>query len=281
MTGRHTTPQYHCMTRLNRLYRPRTAGAFLLLLAFSSSIPTAGSGSEASRYGGAYLSAADDTLSLPGEVFVLTAEEMARFDINTIEDIIEHLPGVSILQDGPPGSETRFSVDGRTVKGMTLLVNGVPYNDPYNEDPLARFLTLSRVRWVEVIYSSSPSLTGRAESGGVINIVIEEGGRKPPVAAGDFTWGANGRKARRAWFSSPDAFINGTIAYDEYMQDFFESIVADPAALVGEYNSRSVLLDLTMKGKAGDRVLVRSEDIRGYVQRYEELAILSRLPVSA
>lgn len=257
MTGRHAAPQYHCMTRLKRLYRPRIAGAFLLLLAFASSIPVAGSGSEASRYGGAYLSAAADTLSLPGEVFVLTAEEMARFDINTIEDIIEHLPGVSILQDGPPGSETRFSVDGRTVKGMTLLVNGVPYNDPYNEDPLARFLTLSRVRWVEVIYSSSPSLTGRAESGGVINIVIEEGGRKPPVAAGDFTWGANGRKARRAWFSSPDAFINGTIAYDEYMQDFFESIVADPAALVGEYNSRSVLLDLTMKGKAGDRVLVR------------------------
>jgi hypothetical protein len=257
LTGGHAAPQYHYMTRLMDLVRPRIAGAFLLLLVVTASFPATGSGSEASRYAGAYLSAAGDTLALPGEVFVITAEELAQFDINTIEDIIEQLPGVNVLQDGPPGSRTSYTIDGRTIKGMSLLVNGVPYNDPYKEDPLARFLTLSRVRWVEVIYSSSPSLTGRAASGGVINIVLEEGGREPPFAAGDFTWGANGRKSRKAWFSSPDAFINGTITYDEYMQDFFESVVEDPTALVGEYNSRSVMLDMTLRGKAGDRVLVR------------------------
>ncbi len=257
MTGGHAAPQYHYMTRMKDLVRPRIAGSFLLLLAFIAFFPASGSGRNASRYGGAYLSAAGDTLALPGEVFVITAKELARFDICTIEDIIEHLPGVNILQDGPPGSRALYTVDGRTVRGMSLLVNGVPYNDPYNEDPLARFLTLSRVRWVEVIYSCSPSLTGRAASAGVINIVLEEGGRKPPFAAGDFTWGANGRKSRKAWFSSPDAFINGTITYDEYMQDFFETLVDDPTALVGEYNSRSVMLDLTLRGKAGDRVLVR------------------------
>jgi hypothetical protein len=218
-----------------------------------------------SLYAGSYFSAAEDTLALPGEIFVVTADELARFDINTIEDIIEHLPGTAILQDGPPGSKTVYSVDGRTVKGVTLLVNGVPYNDPYNEDPLARFLTLSRVRWVEVIYSSSPTMTGRASSGGVINIVVEEGGRQPPAAAGDFTWGANARKSRKAWFSSPDAFINGSITYDEYIQDHFESIVDEPSALVGKYNSRSVMLDLTLRGKAGDRVLVR---LRTYEDSY-------------
>ena len=245
------------MTRLNDLLRPSTAGSLLLLLVFAALFSASASGSEASRYAGAYLSAAGDTLALPGEVFVMTAEELARFDINTIEDIIEHLPGVGILQDGPPGSRTLYTVDGRTVGGMTLLVNGVPYSDPYNEDPLARFITLSRLRRVEVIYSCSPSLTGRAASGSVINIVVEEGGREPPFAAGDFTWGANGRKSRKAWFSSPDAFINGTITYDEYMQDFFELVVEDETALVGEYNSRSVMLDLTLRGQGGDRVLVR------------------------
>jgi len=228
-----------------------------MALSLLAARPASGTGFEKSRYGGAFSSAAGDTLALPGEVFVITAEELARFDINTIEDIIAHLPGVSLMQNGPPGSRTLFSVDGRTVSGMTLLVNGVPWSDPYNEDPLARFLTLSRVRRVEVIYSSSPSLTGRASSGGVINIVIEEGGRKPPFAAGDFTWGGNGRKSRKAWFSSPDAFINGTIAYDEYMQDYFEPVADDQNALVGLYNSRSVLLDLTMRGKASDRVLLR------------------------
>jgi outer membrane receptor protein involved in Fe transport len=237
---------------------PVTAAAALLIAtAFMAAISLGECGAEASLYAGSYLSAASDTLALPGEVFVVTAEELARFDINSIADIIEHLPGVNVLQDGPPGSKTLYTIDGRTVKGMTLLVNGVPYSDPYNEDPLARFLTLSRVRRVEVIYSSSPTLTGRASSGGVINVVVEEGGRRPPVTAGDFSWGGNGRKARRAWFSSPDAFINGTITYDEYMQDYMESVVEEPSTLVGKYSSRSVMLDLTMRGEADDRVLVR------------------------
>ncbi len=257
MTGGRTAPQYPSMIRLTNLLPVTAVGILLILTAVIAAVSAAECRGEASRYGGAYLSAAGDTLALPGEVFVVTAEELARFDINTIEDIIEHLPGVGVLQNGPPGSRTLYTVNGRTVRGMTLLVNGVPYNDPYNEDPLARFLTLSRVRRVEVIYSSSPSLTGRAASGGVINIIVEEGGRKPPISAGDFIWGGKGRKCRKAWFSSPDAFINGTITYDEYMQDYLQSVVDEPSALVGQYNSRSVMLELTLRGKAGDRVLVR------------------------
>jgi hypothetical protein len=235
-----------------------------------SSLPIPAAGTGASRYGGAYLSAAGDTLALPGEVFVLTADELARFDINTIEDIIEHIPGASVLQDGPPGSRTLYSIDGRTVKGLTLLVNGVPFTEPYSGDPLGRFLTLSRLLRVEVIYSSSPSLTGRAESGAMINFVVEEGGRKPPYTAGDFTWGANQRKSRRAWFSTPDAFINGTITYDEYLQDHFDQVLTDDlSALIGKYNSRSVMLDLTVRGREKGRVLVR---LRRFEDSYEGTA---------
>ncbi len=251
------------MVQLEHPPRPRIAGFPLLLLAAAVFLAAPKTGARASIFGGAYRSAAGDTLAMPGEVFVLTAGELASLDINTIEDIIDFLPGVYILQDGPPGSATLFSVDGRTFGGLTLLVNGLPYDDPYDEDPLARFLTLSRVRRVEVIYSSSPTLTGRAESAGVINIVVEEGGRKPPFAAGDFTWGANGRKSRKAWFSTPDAFINGTITYDDYMQESMELVVDDPAALVGEYDSRSVSMELTLKGRSAGRMLAR-------LRRYED-----------
>jgi outer membrane receptor protein involved in Fe transport len=204
-----------------------------------------------------FTSASADSLALPGEVFVLTAEDLARLDINTIEDIIALLPGVSLWQDGPPGSRTAFSVDGRSWKGVTLLVNGVPCVEPYSGDPLARFLSLSRLRRVEVIYSASPALTGRAAAASVINIVVEEGGRKPPVAAGDFTWGKGGRKSRKAWFSTPDAFLTGTIAYDEYLQDYSESVAERPSALVGLYHGRTVLLDLAMQGESDHRLLLR------------------------
>jgi hypothetical protein len=263
---------------------PIRAGAAVILsvaaIVFSRA-PAARCGAGISRFAGAYLSASDDSLAMPGEVFVLTAEELTRLDINTIEDLVRLLPGVSIVQEGPPGSRTRYSVDGRTLKGISLLVNGIPYTDPYNGDPLARFITLSRLRRVEVIYSSSPSLTGRASSGSVINIVIEEGGREPPVAAGDFTWGGHGRKSRKAWFSSPDAFITVTIAYDEYLQDYFESVVEVPSALTGKGGSRTLLLDLTLKGASDDRVLVRLrtfEDAYTGTRNWPELRDPSRPP---
>jgi hypothetical protein len=245
---------------MTRLFIPRpflSGGAALAVVCLVMLLPLSVSRAAASRYGGAYLSAAGDTLALPGEVFVLTAAELARYDINTIGDIIEHIPGVTLLQNGPPGSRTLYSIEGRTVQGVTLLVNGVPFTDPYNGDPLARFLTLSRLVRVEVIYSGSSALTGRAASSAVINFVIEEGGRKPPFAAGDFTWGGNGRKSRRAWFSTPDAFINGTVTYDEYLQQHFEPVVDEPTALVGKYDSRSVTLDLTLRGREKGRVLIR------------------------
>ncbi|MDD3641927.1 MAG: TonB-dependent receptor [Candidatus Krumholzibacteria bacterium] len=227
------------------------------------------SAAEAALLDTPFHSAADDSLALPGEVFVLTAAELARLDINSLEDLVAILPGLSMWQEGPPGSRAAFSVDGRSWKGITLLVNGVPQSDPYSGDPLARFLTLSRLRQVEVIRSASPSLTGRASGASVVNIVMEEGGRTPPVAAGDFSWGGNGRATRRAWFSTPDAFLTGTIAYDEYLQDYFESLDERPSALIGEYHGRTVLVDLALRGESDHRALLR-------IRRFEDASTGTR-----
>lgn len=234
--------------------------AFTALVVFGSVAgPVNASASLATPYG----SASEDSLAMPGEVFVLTAADLVRLDINTIEDLVPLLPGVSLWQEGPPGSRSAFSVDGRTWKGITLLVNGAPYGEPYRGDPLARFLSLSRLRRVEVIYSASPALTGRAGMASVINIVLEEGGRTPPVAQGAFSWGRNGRAARRVWFSTPDAYLTGTIAYDEYLQDYFNPLQSRPTALIGEYWGRTVLLDLALRGSSGRSVLLR-------LRRYED-----------
>jgi hypothetical protein len=204
-------------------------------------------------------------MAFRGEIFVITAEELARYDINTFEDILKLVPGVSYWQEGTPGSRSGFSIDGRTWKGVTVTVNGIPYSDPYNDEHLSRFLNLSRLKRIEIIYDSSPTLTGRAGSGSLINIVIEEGGRNPPVTGGDFTWGGSARKSRKAWFSTPDAFISGTVAYDEYIQDSMEPLTDNPQYLLGDYRSRSVLMDLTLGSSPGGRMLVR---LRSYEDTY-------------
>lgn len=204
-----------------------------------------------------------DTLLFPNEVFVITAEELAGYNVNTLEDILEILPGVVHWIAGPPGASSGFSVDGGSHRGMILLINGKPFNNPYTLEHIARFLPLSRLERVEVIYSGSPLFTRDVSSNGAINIVIREGGGEGPLAKANFTYGRNNRRARRIWFSTPRSRIGATLAYDEYLQDAFIAYAPLLNRRIGDYDTRSVLMDLTMSTDAGDDVLVR-------LHRYED-----------
>lgn len=198
-----------------------------------------------------------DSIAAAGEVFVLTNDQLRHYNINTLEDVLDMLPGVSYWSRGPSGSPAAFSVDGRAYSGVTLLVNGVPYGDPYNGLPLSRFVPLSRLIQVEVVFSSSPALTGRSSSGSIINLVIEEGGREGPLAVAEFTNGRSNRRSRRVWFSTPRSYLNFTLAYDEYLHDATLGLVREPSALIGEYDSRAILADLSLVSDDGHEFSLR------------------------
>ncbi|HMA76431.1 MAG TPA: TonB-dependent receptor plug domain-containing protein [Candidatus Krumholzibacteriaceae bacterium] len=218
-------------------------------------------------------SVVSDSLSLPGEVFVLTAEDLRDYNINTFDDILEIIPGVSYWREGPPGSSTGFSIGGRGSRGVNLLVNGVPLTDIYKSEALVKFVDLSRVKRVEVIYSGSPALTGHISNNGSINIVLERGGRETPFAQANFTYGANNRRARRIWFSTPESYINGTIIYNGYLQDFYKPLQYYPERSVGKDHAKSVSMEVSLGRDPGNRGVVhftRFEDL------YEGTACSSR-----
>ncbi|MCD6379874.1 TonB-dependent receptor plug domain-containing protein, partial [bacterium] len=158
---------------------------------------------------------------------------------------LEIIPGVSFWRKGPPGSSTGFSVSGRKSYGMNLLVNGMPLSNIYTSEPLVKFIDLSRVKRIEVVYSGSPSINGYISNAGAINVVLERGGRESPFAQANFTYGGNNRRARRIWFSTPKSYINGTIVYNEYLQDFFEPLAAYPKNRVGRDDARSVSMEVS------------------------------------
>ncbi len=204
-----------------------------------------------------------DSLYMPGEVFVITASELAQYNINTLEDILDLLPGVSYWMEGPPRSSSGFAVDGEEQGGATLLLDGTPFDDPYTDAPLSRFIPLSRLVRVEVIYGRSPCLAGRSSSGKVINFVTEQEGREGPYSIADFTYGSSNRRSRRIWFSTPRSYIQGSLVYEEYLQDPFEALTEEPTRLVGKYDSRSILMNLSLSTGQGDRIdveLHRFED---------------------
>jgi hypothetical protein len=205
-----------------------------------------------------------DSLAFPGEVYVLTSDQLAGRVINTVEDILDLLPGVTYWRRGPSGSPLGLSVDGRNWKGVTLLVNGHPFTDPWGGLPLARFAPLSRLKQVEVVYSGSFALAPHGSPGCVVNLVMEEGGREGPMAEADFSnsRGQN-RRSRRIWFSTPRSYADLSFAYDEYLQDASVSALCGGSCLTGQYDSRSLTAELRFTPDSQGELLVR-------MQRFED-----------
>ncbi len=201
--------------------------------------------------------ASPDTLVFPNEVFVITREELVEQNINSLDDLLDLLPGVVYWRAGPNGSTSGFSVNGRGGTGVTLLVNGEPFCDPYTLESLGRFVPFSRLERVEVIYSDSPLLTGDLSSNGAINLVIAEGGFEGPVTKVDFTYGRGNRRARRAWFSTPAYYISAALAYDEYLQDAAVVYTPDRSVKLGQYDGRSVVSDVSLSTDEGNEVMIR------------------------
>jgi len=204
-----------------------------------------------------------DSLSFPGEVLIITREDLSEYNIHTLDDVLRLIPGASAWREGPPASAGAFTLDGRSTQGVLLLLNGEPLTDPYDLGQLDNFIPFSRLERIEIHYRSSPFLSGDMSAAAAVNVLLEEGGRPAPSSELEFTFGRGNRRARRIWFSTPSAEISGLIAYDEYLQDEFESYISNPSWKLGKYDGRSVLLELRLDRGAGQGVRLR-------LHRYED-----------
>ena len=198
-----------------------------------------------------------DSLALPGEVLVITKEDLSEYNIHNLDDILRLVPGISIWREGPPASAGAFTLDGRSPRAVLLLLNGEPLTDPYDLEQFDSFIPFSRLERIEIHYRASPFLSGDMSAAAAVNVVLEEGGREAPSAELDFTFGRGNRRARRIWFSTPRAEVSGLIAYDEYLQDQFESLISNPYLKLGKYDGRSVLLELRLDRDADQGVRLR------------------------
>ncbi|MBD3180444.1 MAG: TonB-dependent receptor plug domain-containing protein [Candidatus Latescibacteria bacterium] len=191
-------------------------------------------------------SLSSDSLSIPGEIYVIESEKLRRLNIDTFDDILQIAAGVSCWREGAPGSRTGFSVAGRRA---VLLVNGRLTENIYTSEPLVKFVDLGRLRRVEVVYDGAFSLTGELGTGAAVNLVVEQGGREPPFTQADFTYGGSNRRARRIWFSTPRSYISAAVSYNEYLQDAIESREFGQNKLIGNDHMKSVSFDISMGGE--------------------------------
>ncbi|SFS48207.1 TonB-dependent receptor plug domain-containing protein [Sphingobacterium wenxiniae] len=107
-------------------------------------------------------------------VEILTAEDIRRLPIKTLNEALTFLNGVDIRQRGPFGSQADMSIDGGSFEQTLLLVNGVKVADPQTaHHNLNLPIPLEAIERIEVLRGAAARIYGMNALTGAINIITK------------------------------------------------------------------------------------------------------------
>ena len=108
-------------------------------------------------------------------VEVISRDDIARAEAQTINDVLKLATGVDVRQRGGFGVQTDISINGGTFDQITLLLNGVPLSSPQTGHNAADFpVSLNDIDHIEVLEGASARVFGSAAFSGAINIVARK-----------------------------------------------------------------------------------------------------------
>ncbi len=114
---------------------------------------------------------------IASSITVITADEIAAQQLQTLPDVLKQVPGLNLVQAGGPGGQTSVFMRGTNSNHTKVLVDGIDVSDPSNSNAafdFGQFLTQDIDR-VEVLRGPQSGLYGSDAIGGVINIITKSG----------------------------------------------------------------------------------------------------------
>lgn len=135
---------------------------------------------------------------LPASVSVITKENLSAFSKTIAPDeALRLVPGVKV-ENGTSGSRVHIYTRGQGLlsesgfRGIQVFLDGIPVNDPGGYCPDLYDVDWSTVSRVEVVRGLAASMYGAGANGGIINIITENGRKKPVSTKASFTAGSYG-----------------------------------------------------------------------------------------
>ena len=116
---------------------------------------------------------------LPAAVTVVERAEIEARQAVDLPDVLATVPGLALVQAGPPGQQTSVFLRGADSEQTLLLWNGIPLNDPFFGGANWQFVPLDGAARVEVARGPFSALYGSQAVGGVVQVVS---GVEPGVA---------------------------------------------------------------------------------------------------
>ncbi len=118
---------------------------------------------------------------VPGQVYVITAQEIERTRPSTVQEAIRQVPGIVFYDQN--GNRFQPIVDLRGFNGqpnptISVFVDGIRVNEPDSNSVNFDLIPIQDVERIEVLPGAT-AVFGRNALGGVINIITKRGGKSP------------------------------------------------------------------------------------------------------
>ncbi|OGX89417.1 hypothetical protein BEN47_07200 [Hymenobacter lapidarius] len=122
-----------------------------------------------------YASRLSQPLNQTGRaVTVISGASIARYPVNSIDDLLRCLPALEVQSRGPFGAQADVSLRGSTFNQVLFLLDGMRLNDPLSGHFGAYLpITPAEIEQIEIIRGAGAALYGPDAVGGVINIVTK------------------------------------------------------------------------------------------------------------
>ncbi|MFA5663316.1 TonB-dependent receptor [Castellaniella sp.] len=190
----------------------------------------------------------------PGASYALTAENLEKRNIKSLDDALRFVPGV-FVQRGKGLMDTRSEIIMRGVPGgkrSLVLIDGLPLNDAYDNSARLGGFAPEDLERVEVALGPGSSLYGSSAMGGVVHFIT----RMPQTEEYRFRVGyGSGLRSdrglanlRRSYVSLGNAWESGlsmiasvsATATHGYASDLVTTALRPPAGIDGAEPSRTV-----------------------------------------
>ncbi|UTH76178.1 TonB-dependent receptor [Chromobacterium sp. IIBBL 290-4] len=116
--------------------------------------------------------------SLPANVTVISAEDIANSAATTVQDVLSNYAGVHVLNSSGSASSAMVDLRGFGMTGLSntlILVDGVRQNTNDLAAPNLGSVTLANIDHIEVVRGMGGVAYGGGATGGVINIITKSG----------------------------------------------------------------------------------------------------------
>ncbi|MBP7459984.1 MAG: TonB-dependent receptor [Candidatus Delongbacteria bacterium] len=129
-------------------------------------------------------------------MIVLQSSEIERLSVNTLQDLLNGLPGVDLRSRGAGGVQSDISIRGGGFDQVLVLVDGVRVNDPQTgHHHLNLPVAVSDIERIEIMKGPASGVYGADAYGGVIHIITRRNRDKSlslHSAIGQHGWGEAG-----------------------------------------------------------------------------------------